>query len=93
MLLFLLSHFLSVFFCSGQAGFNLEHAPYDGHTFVSLFNFMANHSVPIEFDETSKENSSNVMRADLGTLPQEVIEGLKQGREYLQQKQVLFGGK
>ncbi len=69
---------------SGQAGFNLEHAPYDGHTFVSLFNYMSDHAEPSNFEGGSVGDS--IQRVDPGTLPSSVMQGLRDGKAYLEQK-------
>jgi hypothetical protein len=70
---------------AGQAGFNLEHAPYDGHTFVSLFNYMAEQAVSADF--AGGVVGGSVQRVDPGELPGLVKDGLRDGRTYLEQKQ------
>jgi carnitine O-acetyltransferase len=67
---------------SGGAGFNLEHSPYDGHTFVSMFNYMAAHRKPLSF-EPQTSDATGVARLDAGTLPRAVLGGIDKGRQYL----------
>ena len=80
--------------CEGNAGFNLEHAPYDGHTFVSMFNRMDSlRNPPHEENSISaksnsaKFESSNVSRLDPGPLSNSVRQSLEKGFQFLAEKE------
>jgi carnitine O-acetyltransferase len=72
---------------NAQAGFNLEHSPHDGHTFVSMFNYMAAIRRPPQFGkEANIDGAAGVVRLDPGPLLREVSKGLDKGRAYLAAK-------
>jgi carnitine O-acetyltransferase len=60
----------------GQAGFNLEHSPYDGHTFVSMFNYMENNRQAANFAENPSSESSGVYYLDPGPLSSNILKGI-----------------
>lgn len=79
---------------SGMAGFNLEHSPYDGHTFVSMFNTMyANleKDVPsldrITSSDVTAFVSEPVVRVDPGPLPKGTTALVAHGRALLAERE------
>lgn len=71
---------------SGIAGFNLEHSPYDGHAFVSMFNNMWPYleNLPLErFDGKFLEEHVTHLNVSISS---DVKKAIGEGRAYLNEK-------
>lgn len=69
----------------GAAGFNLEHSPFDGHTFVSMFNHMATQPPASGASASARAEPIVCETADIA-LPPPVKQGIARGLAYLKSK-------
>lgn len=68
--------------CDDLFGFNLEHSPMDGHTFVSMFNNLWER---LEKDRSplGQASADSVVRLDAGSLDKRVLDGVARAKTIL----------